>query len=52
MIRAADASGSRGILVRPLSDEVTESHGRVGFDPSALDPAKPMVTFADLHAAL
>ncbi|HKO47544.1 MAG TPA: GNAT family N-acetyltransferase [Polyangiaceae bacterium] len=52
LIRAADAIGIRGLLVHALSADAAAFYQRLGFDPSPLDPKIPMVTLADLRAAL
>lgn len=52
VIRAADAIGIRGLLVHALSTDAVAFYGRLGLDPSPLDPMILMVTLADLRAAL
>lgn len=52
VVAAADAIGIRGMLVHALSETAQAFYGRVGFDPSPLDPTILMATIADLRAGL
>ncbi|HEX8711187.1 MAG TPA: GNAT family N-acetyltransferase [Terracidiphilus sp.] len=50
--QAADIIGIRGILVHAISEEARSFYIALGFDPSPGEPMTPMVTLADVRAAL
>jgi GNAT superfamily N-acetyltransferase len=52
IVQAADIVGIRGLLVHALSDEASRFYGRLGFEPSLLEPMTLMITVSDLKAAL
>ena len=52
VLHAAEAIGIRGLLVHALADDARNFYLNLGLDPSPLDPMTPMVTIADLKAAL
>lgn len=52
VIAAADAIGIRGMIVHALSADAQAFYGRMGFEPSQLDPMTLMATLADLREGL
>lgn len=52
VVHAADAIGIRGMLVHALSQEAAAFYGKLGFQPSPLDPLTLMVTVPNLRSAL
>jgi GNAT superfamily N-acetyltransferase len=50
--QAADAIGIRGVVVHALSEDVRNFYLALGFEPSPRQPMTPMVTLADVRAAL
>jgi hypothetical protein len=50
LIRAADPSGIRGIIVHTISAEAKDFYVALGFDPSPLEPMTLMIPLNDLRA--
>ena len=52
VVHAADAIGSRGIVVHAISEDARKFYLAPGFDPCPQEPRTLVVTLADVRAAL